>query len=183
MKIIRSGLPVTAVLAALIFAVSAGAQTVYVACTWDTSSIYHDKAGREKFERRFYVSPIVSMTTDQFLKADSHGDRVAGLCGEYLEKTVAKAAEERQEQLDSGGQLRVRQSIELSGEDLGSAHMYSYATKESIQKQIDDDTKEMIDAGRLIMKFNWDLTGKTEADDLAFERKRTLPTPVPPKKP
>ena len=179
MKIIRSGLPITVVFAVLVFAASAGAQTVYVACTWDTSSIYKDKAGKDKFERRFYVSPVMSMSTEDFMKVDRTGDRIGGLCGDYIDKTVAKAAAERSEKLDPGGQLRLRQSIELSGENLGSAHMYSYATKDSIQKQIDDDTKEMVDAGRLVMKFNWDVTGKAEADDLAAERKRTLPTPLP----
>jgi hypothetical protein len=155
------------------------AQTVLVACTWDTSSIFKDSAGREKFERRLYVSPIVSMTTEQFLKVDSEGDRIEGLCGDYLDKTVVKAATDRSERLDPGGSLRVRRNIELSGEDIGSKHMYSYATKEAIQKQLDDDVKEMIDAGRFIMIFNWDVTGKAEADDLAAERKRTIPTPKP----
>lgn len=153
------------------------AQTVYVACTWDTSSIYKDKAGREKFERRFYVSPMVSMTTEDFIKADRTGNRIEGVCGDYLEKTVAKAAAEREERLDPGGSLRVRRSIEDSGEDVGSSHRYNYATRDAIQKLIDDDIKEMIDAGRFIMHFNWDVSGKAEPNDLAQERKRTLPSP------
>ena len=161
------------------------AQTVYLACTWDTSSIYKDKLGREKFERRFYVSPIVSMTHADFQKIDSNGDRIEGLCGGYLDKTVMKAATERGEKLDPGGQLRVRRNVELSGENLGSKNMYKFATREEIQKQIDADTKEMIDAGRFLINFNWDVTGKAEADDLAAEKKRTLPTaaPKPPAKP
>lgn len=174
-----------AVFLAALFAFGAAhinAQTVYVACTWDTSSIFNDKAGKEKFERRLYVSPIVEMTTEQFMKVDREGGRIEGLCGDYIEKTVFKAATDRSERLDSSGQLRVRRSIEDSGEDVGSSHRYNYATKESIQKLIDADVNEMIDAGRFIMYFNWDVTGKKEADDLETERKRTLPTP-PNKKP
>ncbi|MBV9214629.1 MAG: hypothetical protein JO053_00515 [Acidobacteria bacterium] len=174
-----------AVFLSTLFAVGAtrvNAQTVYVACTWDTSSIFSDKTGKEKFERRLYVSPIVEMTTEQFVKVDREGGRIEGLCGDYLDKTVMKAATDRGEKLDPGGQLRVRRSIEDSGEDVGMAHRYNYATKESIQKLIDDDVKEMMDAGRFIMYFNWDVTGKKEADDLAREQKRTIPTP-PNKKP
>jgi hypothetical protein len=167
---------------AAVFAVGSArinAQTVYVACTWDTSSIFKDKAGREKFERRFYVSSVMSMTTEDFMRIDREGDRIEGLCGDYLDKPVVKAATERNERLDPGGSLRVRRSIELSGEDIGSKHMYNYATKEAIQKQIDADAKEMLDANRFIMRFNWDVTGKAQADDLAVEKKRTLPTPPP----
>ena len=171
-----------AIFLAAVFAIGTvriSAQTVFVACTWDTSSIFNDKAGREKFERRFYVSPIMSMTKEAFLAVDRDGNRIEGLCGDYLEKTVVAAATERGERLDPGGSLRVRRSIELSGEDVGSSHMYNFATKESIQKLIDEDVKEMIDAGRFIMYFNWDTTGKDEAKDLAAEQKRILPTPVP----
>lgn len=155
------------------------AQTVYSACVWDTSSIFKDAAGKEKFERRFYVAPIVSMTKDEFLKIDREGDRMEGLCGDYLDKTVAKAAESRGERLDPGGQLKIHRGLELSGEDAGRANMYKFATKEDIQKKVDADITEMKDAGRFIMKFNWDPTGKSEASDLAAEKKRTLPTPKP----
>jgi hypothetical protein len=177
-----------AILLAGVFAVGSfrvNAQTVFVACTWDTSSIFKDKVGKEKFERRFYISPIVSMTQADFLTVDRTGDRIGGLCGDYLDKTVMKAATERGERLDPGGSLRVRQSIELSGEDIGSKNMYKYATREDIQKLIDADVKEMVDAGRFIMHFNWDTTYKAEADDYANEKKRTLPTtqPKPPARP
>ncbi len=177
----RTGLFAAFILAA-IFAFGSyriSAQTVYVACTWDTSSIFSDKAGREKFERRLYVSPVMSMTQADFLAIDRDGDRIEGLCGGYLEKTVLKAAAERGERLDPGGSLRVRRSIELSGEDIGSKNMYKFATKESIQKLIDADVREMIEAGRFIIYFNWDTSGKAEAEDLAKEKKRVLPTPAP----
>ncbi len=169
----------TAIFLACVFAVGSArinAQTVFVACTWDTSSIFKDKAGKEKFERRLYVSPIATMSANDFLKIDSDGNRIEGLCGDYLDKTVMKAATDRGEQLDPGGSLRVRRSIELSGNDIGSKEMYKFATREAIQKQIDADGKEMIDAGRFIMNFNWDVTGKSETDDLKTEQKRTLPT-------
>ncbi len=169
-----------AIFLAAVFAVGSArinAQTVYVACTWDTSSIYKDKAGKEKFERRFYVSPIISMSSKDYLEIDRTGNRIGGNCSDYIEKTVFKAATDRGERLDPGGQMRVRGGMELSGEDVGSAHMYNYATKESIQKLIDADVREMIDAGRFIMYFNWDSTGRSEADDLKTEQKRTLPTP------
>ncbi|HEV7700089.1 MAG TPA: hypothetical protein VGO43_07660 [Pyrinomonadaceae bacterium] len=179
----RTGLTLFAALVlATVFALGASrmhAQTVFVACTWDTSSIFKDKAGKEKFERRFYVSPIVTVTADDFLKIDSSGDRIDGLCGDYLDKTVVKAATERGERLDPGGSLRVRRSIELSGEDIGSAHPYNFATRESIQKLIDADVKEMVDANRFVMNFGWDPTGKKEADDYANEKKRSLPTSPP----
>lgn len=171
------------VLTFLSFDTKASAQTVFVACTWDTSSIFKGKDGREKFERRFYVSPIGSMSQADFLRIDSEGQRIEGLCGDYLEKTVMKAATERGERLDPGGQLRVRRSIELSGEDIGSKNMYKFATKEAIQKQLDADTHEMDDAGRFIMNFNWDVTGKAEADDYAAEKKRLIPTVPAGKKP
>ena len=175
-----------AIFLAIVFAVGSvriNAQTVLVACTWDTSSIFKDKAGKEKFERRFYVSPIVSMSANDFLKIDSDGSRIEGLCGDYLDKTVIKAATERGERLDPGGSLRVRRNIELSGEDIGSKNMYKFATKEDIQKLIDADIKEMVDADRFIMKFNWDVTGKAEADDYGSEKKRTIPTVKPGAKP
>ena len=152
-------------------------KTVYMVCTWDTSSIFKDKAGKEKFERRFYVSPTVTMSAADFLKADSKSGRVEGICGDYLEKTVMKAAVERGERLDPGGQLKLIRSIELSGEDVGSKNPYNFASKESVEKKRDAGIKEMIDAGRLQMKFNWDVSGKSEADDYAAETKRTLPTP------
>ncbi len=158
---------------------STNAQTVFVACTWDTSSIFKATAGREKFERRFYVAPIVSMTKEEFLRIDREGDRLEGLCGDYIDKTVFKAAQERSERIDTSGQLRIRRGMELSGEDVGSKNMYKFSTKEAIQKLVDADIKEMEDAGRFIMKFNWDTTGKSEAADLANERKRTLPTAKP----
>src|ERR1700755_1465454 len=82
-------------------AVSVAAQdkTVWLACTWDTSSIFKGKDGRDKFERRFYVSNLVSMTREEYLKIDSTGDRVEGLCGGYIDNTVMKAAHERSEQV------------------------------------------------------------------------------------
>lgn len=174
---IFGGMLLTAVFA--FGSVRINAQTVFVACTWDTSSIFKDKLGREKFERRFYVSPVVSMTHKDFQRIDSTGDRIEGLCGDYLEKTVMKAAADRGERLDPGGQLRVRRSVELSGNNLGSKEMYKFATLEDIQKLIDADSKEMLEANRFIIKFNWDVTGKAIADDLAAEQKRTLPTPAP----
>jgi hypothetical protein len=174
------------ILFGVLFFVSVGgalrseAQTVYLACTWDTSSIFKGKAGPEKFERRFYVSPVVSMSKEDFLRIDSQGDRIGGLCGDYLEGTVMKAAAEREEKLDPGGQLRVRQGIELSGEDLGSKNMYKFGTKEAVEKKRDEAIKDSVDFGRLLMNFNWDLTGKAEAADYAAEKKRVIPTPAPP---
>jgi len=182
MKLISKKLGIAGFVLAAVFAVSAvriNAQTVFVACTWDTSSIFKDKAGKEKFERRLYVSPVMAMTKEAFLAVDREGDRIEGLCGDYLDKTVMKAAADRGERLDPGGTLRVRRSLELSGEDIGSKNMYKFATKEDIQKLIDADVKEMIDAGRFIMYFNWDTTGKDEAKDLANEQKRTLPSAAP----
>jgi hypothetical protein len=158
------------------------AQTVYMVCTWNTSSIFKGKDGREKFERRFYVSNTVSISREDFLKADSEGGRLEGVCADYLTNTVEKAASERGENLE-GGTLKVIRNIELSGEDVGSKNMYKFATKEDVEKKRDADIKEMQDANRFIMNFNWDITGKTETGDLAAEKKRTLPTPAPAKKP
>ncbi|CAN5590458.1 hypothetical protein BH10ACI3_BH10ACI3_04620 [soil metagenome] len=172
------------IILALIFFVAGGVaraqnQTVYLICTWDTSSIFKDKMGRDKFERRFYVSPTVSMTKDEFMRIDTDGERIEGLCGDYLENTVILAASERNERVDTGGQLKVIRNIELSGENLESKNMYSFATKEAVEKKRDDATKEMQDADRLILKFSWDVTKEAEADDLAAEKKRTIPTVAP----
>jgi hypothetical protein len=171
------------ILAILIFAVAgavdATAQTVYLVCTWDTSSIFKGKDGREKFERRFYVSNTVSMAKEDVLKAESD-DPLTGFCGEYLVKTVEKAALERGETLE-GGTLKVRSSMSLSGENIGSKNMYTFLTKEEIEKKRDADIKEMLDANRFIMNFNWDMTGKAEAADYASEKKRVIPTPAPQK--
>lgn len=155
---------------------SVNSQTVYMVCTWDTSSVFKGKDGRDRFERRFYVSNTVSMSKEDFLKADSEG-----VCADYLTNTVEKAAIERGENLE-GGNLKVIRNIELSGEDIGSKNMYKFATKEEIEKKRDADIKEMQDANRFIMNFNWDITGKNEAADYAAEKKRVLPTP-PAKKP
>lgn len=163
----------------LAFAASVSAQTVYMVCTWDTSSIFKGKDGREKFERRFYVSNTVSISKEEFLKADSVGDRLEGVCAEYLTDTVEKAANERGERLENGT-IKVLRNIELSGEDIGSKNMYNFATKEDVEKKRDDDIKEMQDANRFILNFNWDFTEKNEAADYAAEKKRVIPTPPPP---
>lgn len=160
--------------------IGASAQTVYLICTWDTSSIFKGKDGREKFERRFYVSNTVSMSKEEVLKAESE-DLLTGYCAEYLTKTVEKAALERGESLE-GGTLKVRSSMSLSGEDIGSKNMYSFLTKEEIEKKRDADIKEMLDANRFLMDFNWDMTGKAEAADYTAEKKRVLPTTAPAKK-
>ena len=173
----------------LVFMVVAGAinaaaqdKTVWLACTWDTSSIFKGKDVREKFERRFYVSNLVSMSQDEYLKIDSTGDRIEGLCGEYIDKTVMKAADERGERIENGT-LTIIRNIELSGEDAGSKNPYRFAPKADVEKKLAESIKEMIDANRFIMNFNWDTTGKNEAADYANEKKRTLPTPAPKAKP
>jgi hypothetical protein len=155
---------------------NAAAQTVWVVCSFDTSSVSKGKDGREKFERRFYVSDLVSMSKEDFLATDSTGDRIEGLCGDYLDKTVNKAATARGERLDTGGSLKIIRNIELSGENIGSPNPYNFAPKEKIEKLRDEKIKEAKDAGRVIYTFNWDPTGANEADDLANEMKRTQPT-------
>lgn len=158
-------------------AVSVSAQTVYMVCTWDTSSVFKGKDGREKFERRFYISNTVSMSKEEYLKADSKGDRLEGVCAEYLAATVEKAAIERGENLESGT-LKVIRNIELSGENAGSKNPYKFGTKEDVEKQRDESIRELADVGRFIVSFNWDFTGKNEAADYAAEKKRVLPTPA-----
>lgn len=160
------------------------AQTVWLVCTWDTSSVWKDQTGRQKFERRFYVSPLVSMSPDSFLRVDRSGNRIEGLCGDYLDKTVVKAAGDRGERLDPSGTLKIIRNIELSGENLGSPNPYNFASKEKIEKQLDDAIKEMKDANRIIYSFNWDPTGKNAPADADNEAKRTSPTIGPtPNKP
>jgi len=162
--------------------VSAQEKTVYMVCTWDTSSIFKGKDGREKFERRFYVSNTVSMSPKDYLAKDSEGERLEGLCAAYLTNTVEKAAIDRGEQLENGT-ITVIRNIELSGEDAGSRNPYKFGTKEEVEKKRDEQIKDMADAGRFILNFNWDVTGKAEAADLATEKKRILPTPAQTKKP
>ena len=159
------------------------AQTVWLVCTWDTSSIWKDQNGREKFERRFYVSPLVSISARDYLRIDSSGNRIEGLCGDYLDKTVVKATTARGERLDPSGQLKIIRNIELSGENLGSPNPYNYAPKEKIEKDRADAIAEMKDANRVIYTFNWDSSGKNEQADAENETKRTSPTigPTPSK--
>lgn len=156
-----------------------GQQTVWLACTFDTSSVWKGKDGRDKFERRFYVSNLVSVSKDDYLAADSTGDRIEGVCGDYLDKTVNKAATSRGEHLDTTGQLKIIRNIELSGEDAGGPNPYNFAPKSEVEKKLADDIKEMKDANRVIYNFNWDPTGKNEATDLDNEMKRTGPTLAP----
>lgn len=162
---------------------NARAQTVWLVCTWDTSSIGKDQSGRQKFERRFYVSPLVSLSKDDYLRIDSSGDRIEGLCGDYLDKTVNKAATARGERLDPGGTLKIIRNSELSGENLGSPNPYNFAPKEKIEKQRDDAIKEWKGTDRIIYTFNWDPTYKNEQADFENETKRTAPTigPTPTK--
>ena len=157
-------------------AAKASAQTVWLVCSFDTSSVFKGKDGREKFERRFYVSDLVSMSREDFLAADSTGDRVEGLCGNYLDKTVNQAATARGEKLDVSGTLKIIRNIELSGEDAGGPNPYNFAPKEKIEKLRDEAIKEAKDAGRVVYTFNWDPSGANEANDLANEMKRTQPT-------
>jgi hypothetical protein len=147
------------------------AQTVWLVCTFDTSSISKGADNREKFERRFYVSNLVSMSKEDFLAIDSTGDRIEGVCGDYLEKTVIKAATARGERIDTSGTLKVIRNIELSGEDAGGPNPYNFAPKEEIEKKRAEQVKEAKDANRVIHAFNWDPTGAKEADDLANEMK------------
>ncbi len=157
--------------------VSAQDKTVWLACTWDTSSIFKGKDGREKFERRFYVSNLISMSREEYLRIDSTGGRLEGLCGDYLDKTVMKAAAERSEQIENGT-LTVIRNIELSGEDAGgSKDVYTTHPKADVEKKLAESIREMKDANRFIMNFNWDAGGKSEAADYANEKKRVLPTP------
>jgi hypothetical protein len=156
--------------------VNVRAQTVWLVCHFDTSSIWKDKDGREKFERRFYVSGLVSMSKEDYLRIDSSGGRLEGLCGDYLDKTVVKATTARGERLDTSGQLKIIRNIELSGENLGSPNPYNFAPKEKVEQQRDEAIKEMKDANRIIYTFNWDPTNKNEQADADNEMKRTSPT-------
>lgn len=153
---------------------SASAQTVWVACTYDTSSIYK-KNNKEMFERRLYTSGIMSLSKEEYF-ALTKEDQIETACGNYLDKTVNQAAAARGEKLDPGGTLKVIKNIELSGEDLGSPNPYMYGPKEAIEKKLADDIKEAKDFNRVIYTFNWDPTGANEAADLANEMKRMQPT-------
>jgi hypothetical protein len=155
--------------------VNVRAQTVWLVCHFDTSSLWKDKDGREKFERRFYVSGLVSMSKEDYLRIDSSGGRIEGLCGDYLDKTVVKATTARGERLDTSGQLKIIRNIELSGENLGSPNPYNFAPKEKVEQQRDEAIKEMKDANRIIYTFNWDPTNKNEQADADNEMKRTSP--------
>jgi hypothetical protein len=152
-------------------ATSARAQTVYLVCTWDTSSIYKQKDGKEKFERRFYVTDLIPITKDSFVGL-TNGHRIEDSCGDYIEGTVYQAATERGEKLDSSGSLKVIRNIEDSGEDIGSANRWKFASKEEIEKKRADSIREMQGAGRVISTFNWDPTSNNQAADLAKERQR-----------
>ncbi len=130
--------------------VNVKAQTVWMVCHFDTSSIWKDQNGRQKFERRFYVSGLVSMSKGEYLRIDSSGGRLEGLCGDYLDKTVVPATAARGERLDPSGQLKIIRNIELSGEDAGGPNPYNFGPKEKVEKIRDDAIKEMKDANRVI---------------------------------
>ncbi|GEM_PF-1907370 len=149
------------------------AQTVWLVCTFDTSSIYKQTNGKEKFERRFYVSGLVSMTKEQFFAFDKTNDRIEGVCGDYLDKTVYKAAVARGERLDASGTLKVIRNIELSGENVGSKNPYNFATKDAIESKRAESIKEAQDANRVIYTFSWDPTYKNLAVDFEKETNRT----------
>ena len=174
-SILKTSLILLALLIVTVGTKGARAQTVYMVCTFDTSSVWK-KDGRDKFERRLYVSNMVSMTKEAYLAADSSGNRLEGLCGDYLDSTVNKAATARGERLDTSGQLKIFRNIELSGEDIGRPNPYNFAPKEQVEKKRDEQVKELKDAGRIIYTFNWDTTGANEAADLENEMKRTQPT-------
>jgi hypothetical protein len=145
------------------------AQTVWVVCTWDTSSIFHQRDGKEKFERRFYVTDLIQTTTNGYVALTNRVPGLESPCGAYLEKTVMKAAQERGEGIEPGT-LKVIKNIEDSGEDIGSRNRWSYAPKEAVEQKRAEMIKEMQGAGRVIVPFNWDLTGQNEAADLDKER-------------
>jgi hypothetical protein len=163
--------------------VNARAQTVWLVCHFDTSAIWKGQDGRQKFERRLYVSSLVSMSKADYLRIDSSGNRIEGLCGDYLEKTVVKAATARGERLDTSGSLKIIRNIELSGEDAGSANPYNFAPKEKIESLRDEAIKDAREANRIIYTFNWDPSNKSEQADAENEMKRTSPTigPTPAK--
>jgi len=147
------------------------AQTVWVVCTWDTSSVYNQKDGKEKFERRFYVTEMIQTTTKVYVQLTKGVPGLESACGAYLEKTVLKAAQERGEGLESGTP-KVLKNIEDSGKPVGSRKRWTYTPKAKIEQKRAEMIKEAKDAGRIIMTFNWDLSGRNEAADLAKERRR-----------
>ncbi len=176
MKTIQSAKRAALIFGAVVFltcvsATSIKAQAVWVVCTWDTSSVYHQRDGKEKFERRFYVTDMIQTTTNDYVSLTKGVPGLESPCGDYLEKTVLKAAQDRGEGLESGN-LKVLKNIEDSGEDVGSRNRWSYAPKEKIEQKRNEMIKEMQGAGRVIMPFSWDLSGRNEAADLAKERQR-----------
>jgi hypothetical protein len=150
-------------------AFNVSAQTVWAVCRFDTSSIIPQKGEQDKFERRFYVSQLVSLSKSEFLKMDGVPERIEGNCGAYFEKTVYKAATDRGERIDTSGSLKVIRNIEHTDDGVG----YKFSTKEEVQKLIDAEMKEAVDFGRVVYYFNWDVSGKSEADDLKKENNRT----------
>ena len=155
-----------------IFVLCAGAtrgtaQTVYMVCTWDTSSVYKQKDGKEKFERRFYVTDLIQTTKEVYVEVKKVVPRVEDACADYLERTVAKAAEERGERLESGT-LKVLKNIDTTDDGMS----FKFASREEVEKQRADIVREYQGAGRQILPFNWDLTYDAEGADLAKERQR-----------
>ncbi len=156
-------------------ATRAAAQTVYMVCTWDTSSVYKQKDRKEKFERRFYVTDLIETTKDVYVEVKKVVPRVEDACADYLERTVAKAAEERGEKLESGT-LKVLKNIDTTADGMS----YKFAPKADVEKQRADMIKEAQSFGRQILPFNWDLTYDSEEADLAKERQRVPANLAPP---
>jgi len=173
-SLIRPALLVSAAVVMMLCSnvIRTNAQTVWTVCTWDTSSIYKQKDGKEKFERRFYVTDLIATTKDTYVALTKGVPGLESPCGDYIERTVFKAAQERGERVDSSGTLKVLKNIEDSGEDVGSSNRWKFASKEEIDKKRAEMIKDATDGGRVILSFNWDLSGKNEAADLAKERQR-----------
>lgn len=149
----------------------AAAQTVYLVCTWDTSSVYKQKDGKEKFERRFYVTDLVQTTRDVYVAVKKVVPQIEDSCGDYIQRTVYKAATERGERLESGT-LKVLKNIDTTADGMD----YKFAPKEEVEKNRAEMIREAQSFGRQILTFNWDMTYGSEAADLAREQKRVPPT-------
>ena len=68
------------------------AQTVWTTCTWDTSSIYKQKDGKEKFERRFYATDLIATTKEVYVALTKGVPGLEDVCGDYIQRNMSAAA-------------------------------------------------------------------------------------------
>jgi hypothetical protein len=139
----------------------------------DAGVTIHQKSGGDRYERRFYVTPILEVSRADYEKyrLDSINEMGYGWNNltEYFNDTVDKAAQSRGEEISaSGSDVRIRSNVEM-GNNVGED--YIIKPRAELEKQREEDIKDARSGDRKIIPFNWDVTGKNKEKDLERETK------------